>query len=90
MPKDFDYIIRTTQLTIAPVGEPIFSEQATQLTIEDESAGEYLVVTQQSGKEDGRVRIYPEEWPSIKMAVEILLDVIKKGENDKLTQPRHE
>jgi hypothetical protein len=75
-----DYIIRVTQLTIAPAGEPIFSETATQVTIQDEAAGEYLEITQQGGKEGKTIMVNPDEWPSLKMAVETLLDVIKKGE----------
>jgi len=31
---------RTTQLTVAPEGEPIFSERAYTVTIDDEAAGE--------------------------------------------------
>lgn len=72
-----NYRVRVTRLTIVPAGEPIFSEQATHVEIDDEAAGEFVRVTQQPGSTedpDSRaIRIEPTEWPAIRHAIEQLL-----------------
>ena len=42
-----EYETRVTSWTVAPKGEPTFSEMATVVSIDDEAAGEYVVVSQQ-------------------------------------------
>lgn len=62
---------RMTQLTLAPEGEPIFSEQAFVIQIEDDAGGEYLSV--QSNDEqctNGQIRLSPEEWPALRDAID--------------------
>jgi hypothetical protein len=49
-----------------PAGEPIFSEQATEVYIEDEAAGPFVVVAQGEGK----VSMDFEQWPAIRDAIE--------------------
>jgi len=61
-----------------PAGEPIFSEQATEVYIEDESAGPFVVVKQCRVDGDGKVLIDIEEWPAIKDAVEIAFNVCRE------------
>ena len=39
---------RITSLIVLPEGEPIYSERATIVRIEDEAGGEYIVVSQDS------------------------------------------
>ncbi len=71
-----DYIIRVTRLSVMPPKQPLFSEQCTHITIVDEAAGEYLEIEQQSGSNDVKVQtvtVTPEEWPTLKQAVETLL-----------------
>lgn len=41
-----DYTARPTRFTIAPRGEPIFSERATTIEIDDEAGGEFIRVRQ--------------------------------------------
>lgn len=53
---------RITSLIVLPEGEPIFSERATIVRIEDEAGGEYIVVSQDSIPGRGNVAINPEEW----------------------------
>ena len=70
------YTIRVTRLTVLPENEPIFSEMATHFTIDDESAGEFIEVQQESGSiqaMDQKIQINPEEWPVFKEAIERLL-----------------
>jgi len=68
---------RITQITILPEGEPIFSEMATVLTIEDEAAGEYVTITQ---PHDGNIRIERREWQSVCEAIDTLMANISEWE----------
>ena len=74
------YIARITQVTIAPEGEPIFSEMATDICIEDDAAGEYLVL-RQSTRNDGTIAINPEEWDAIKRTIDNMLAEMKAHES---------
>jgi hypothetical protein len=61
--------------------EPIFSEAVTHIEIENEAAGEYLQITQQSGSLDVKeqqIQITPEEWPKIKEAIETLIPTLRE------------
>lgn len=73
-----DYSTRITKLTIVPKGEPIFSERATDVYIEDEAAGEFIIIEQHM-EGYGKVAIDPYEWPTIKAAINQLL---KEGERN--------
>ena len=66
-----EYEVRTTALVVAPVGEPIFSEGATTIRIDDEAAGEFLVVSQTTDTgPDNCIRISPDEWPMLRSAID--------------------
>lgn len=69
------FITRTTRLTVLPQGEPIFSEMATHIEIEDEAAGEFITISQcrDDTDKEQEICIDPEEWPAIKAAVESLM-----------------
>ena len=43
-PQQTEYVTRTTQFIVAPQGHNTFSEDATTITITDESGGEFVVV----------------------------------------------
>ena len=66
---------RTTRLHIMPKGEPIFSDQATVIEIDNEASGEFVVVSQPAmiGDYEGKVCIDAENWPALKDAIEKLL-----------------
>ena len=64
---------RITSLIVLPEGEPIFSERATIVRIDDEAGGEYIVVSQDSIPGRGNVAINPEEWPDIRDAIERMM-----------------
>lgn len=74
----------TTTVTVKPTEESIFSELSTEITLLDEGAGMFLKVTQ-AGKinppGDNSVCINPDEWPYIKDAIELMLEVIKREES---------
>lgn len=70
------YQIRVTRLTVAPPDEPIFSECATDITIVDEAAGEFLEIQQHSIKTDAgnqMIRICTQEWPALREAIDYLM-----------------
>jgi len=77
------YNTRITRLTVLPEGKTIFSEQATHVEIDDESAGEFVKLTQQRDQElddCATVTISPCEWPAIKGAVDQLMGYIELHE----------
>lgn len=74
-----NYKTRVTRLTISPIGHPIFSDQTTNLEIEDDAGGEYVKISQQSDYKDSHSQAFyltPDEWPAVRDAVEILLNTI--------------
>lgn len=56
---------RVTRLHVLPEGEPLFSEQAFTVEIDDEAGGEFVVVSDC----DGKIRLSPEEWPALCRAI---------------------
>jgi hypothetical protein len=72
-----EYETRITQYTIVPKGKPIFDESATDVLIEDEAAGEFIIIRQGSKE----VRIDPIEWGYVKGVVDRLVeDIIHRKE----------
>jgi len=72
-----EYKTRITRLTVNKPNEPIFSELATHIQIEDEAAGEFISIRQYSDLlKVGGVNITAEEWPHIKAAIEQLLPTL--------------
>ncbi len=67
------YETRVTQMFVLPKTEPIFSEMATQVSIVDEAAGEYVEVKQTGRTDLGKIAIDPEEWPMLKCAIDTLI-----------------
>jgi hypothetical protein len=62
----YEYETRTTGVTVAPKGEPLFHDCAMSITIDDEAAGEFVSVKDTHGNE---IRIDPEEWPALSAAI---------------------
>lgn len=71
------YETRIMALLVAPVGERIFSEMATEVRIEDEAGGEFVEV-QQSGDEVGKIRISPEDWPAFREAIDQMITACRE------------
>lgn len=53
------YETRIKTIVVAPVGEPMFSEHATEISIDDEGAGEYVTITQYHGGECQTILLSP-------------------------------
>lgn len=66
-------------MAVAPEGEPIFSEMATHISIEDEASGEFVKVWQISDHaEKGAIAINPDEWPSLCDAIDTMIAACRK------------
>jgi hypothetical protein len=72
-----NYVTRVTQLTVAPKGAPVFSEDATTITIEDEGGGEFVIVSQPGRDKD--IGIMSDEWPAIRDAIDRMIQETTKG-----------
>lgn len=57
------------------------SEQATEIEIIDEGAGEFITLYQDASTKNGLVAITPEEWPTLAGAIEQALDEIRKHQD---------
>lgn len=67
------YEIRTTCLTVNQTGEPLFSEAATEVRVVDEAAGEFVEVSQEGRADLGKIQINPEEWPTLRDAIDQMI-----------------
>ena len=68
-------------MTVLPAGEPIFSEKATVITIEDEAAGEYIKITQQTDatfESNQTVAFDQEEWEEVTDVVNQMFGEIRR------------
>lgn len=64
-------IERITQITLAPEGEPIFSEAAFVIQVEDDAGGEFLSVQCHDDQcANGQIRLDPQDWPALRDAIE--------------------
>ena len=74
------YETRVTALVVLPVGQPTFSEMATTIEICDEAAGEFVEVTQHGRVDIGKIQINPEEWPSLREAIDRMIKACRKDD----------
>lgn len=61
---------RVLCVAVVPVGEPIYSERLTLVTICDDTEGEYVEVSQAGRADLGKIAIDPDEWPALRDAIE--------------------
>jgi len=62
---------------VLPKGEPIYSEQATMIQLEDEAAGLFVVVKQCPNTGEQKISFTHEEWPQIRQAIDRLIKVCR-------------
>ena len=74
-----DYETLIGSLIVVPKGEPIFSEQATVVRLQDEAAGLFVEV-QQMHRNGGLIAIDPEEWPALSDAIDRMIEVARERE----------
>lgn len=75
-----DYEIRVTEWIVCKKGGTIFDDGNVRVRIEDEAAGEFVVVD--SLDENGKVRLNPEEWPTVRNAIEIAVEACRESTDD--------
>jgi len=69
-------------MTVVPVGQPLFSEMATMVTIVDEAAGEYVEVCQSGRVDLGKIAINAEEWPALQAAISLAISNCRSEHHD--------
>jgi hypothetical protein len=68
------YETRILRIAIGVKGEPTFHEGATEIEITDESAGEFLKITQSvDDEEPGTIKIDTHEWPMIRAGIDKMI-----------------
>jgi len=67
------YQTRTISIAVMPTDDPIYSEAVTTVSIEDESGGEFVIVDQSNGGNYGKIAINPEEWPTLRNAIDKMI-----------------
>ena len=74
-----EYETKLTRLTVKPVGEPVYSEMATNISVDDEG-GEYVVLEQLRGSKSESISINPEEWPTLRDAIDKMVALCESNE----------
>jgi len=78
-----EYETRVTSWTVAPKGDPTFSEMATVVSIDDEAAGEFVTISQQGRVDLGKIAIYVNEWPALRAAIDEALSECRSNDEVK-------
>jgi hypothetical protein len=63
------YMTLNTRMHLIPVGESLFCEAGFTVEIEDQAAGEYVVVRSQNPG-DGQISVDSESWPALKELID--------------------
>lgn len=74
-----DYETKIVSVMVVPIGEPIFSELATTITVENEGAGEFLVVSQHGRDGMSKISIDRVEWPALRSEIDKMMGVLSDG-----------
>ncbi len=64
-------------MSVGPHDQPIYSEEATTITIVDEAGGEYVEVSQAGRSDLGKIAINPEEWPELRDTIDRMIGMCK-------------
>lgn len=74
------YIARIKTLAVLPEGDPLFSERCTEVSIDDESGGEFVLIRQPGAiREGNEIAINPEEWPKLRDAIDGMVAQCKES-----------
>lgn len=72
-----NYKTRVTRIVVLPEGDPLYSEMATEISIEE--SGVEFVEVEQCGRTDvGKIQINPDEWPNIRTAINRMIKECRK------------
>lgn len=75
--------VRTMSVVVIPVGEEIYSEQATVVSIDDEGGGEFVCVKQPGMSNQTELRLDVGDWPVVRQAID---DMVKQCRDKGATQ----
>lgn len=74
-PTSAAYHARVTALAVVLTRENcLFAETTTHVRLEDEAAGEFVVVEQSGDDGLGKIHIDPTEWPVLRQAINRMVD----------------
>jgi hypothetical protein len=68
---------RTLKVIVLPEGAPIFSDRATAIEIDDLSAGEFIVISQNREGTVNQLSFDGEDWETVKVAVDDMLKELR-------------
>ena len=72
------YSLHTNSLIVKPVGQSIYCEEATTVSIDDEGGGLFVELSQHHAGGRSRITVVYEEWPLIVAAVNAMFEEIAK------------
>ncbi len=67
--------IQLSAVIVKPEGAPIYSERATIVRMDDEAGGPFVVVEQHARADLGKIMIEPDEWPTIRKAIDQMIQL---------------
>ena len=73
-----EYEARVTQMTVARTDTPTFDSSAVTITVEDNGAGEFVVLKHTATGDN--LGIEPEYWPTIREAINAMIQNCRAGE----------
>lgn len=68
-----EYETRALSIIVLPKDAKVFDERCTTITVEDESGGEFVIVSQRGNVDRGDIAINPEEWPMLRSAIDRMI-----------------
>ena len=74
-----EYETRIMSIIVVPEGEPTFSEFVTEVRIVDEASGEFVEVSQDGRTDTGKIAICPDEWPTLRAAIDRMISECRSG-----------
>ena len=75
-----NYVARVKSLVVLPESEPLFSERCTEVSIDDEAGGEFVLIRQPGAiREGNEIAINPEEWPKLRDAIDGMVASCKEA-----------
>lgn len=76
MPTEYHRLIET--IVIKPVGEPLYAESVTRVSLDDETGGAFVKVAQDTDDGSNCIRIDPDEWPLLRRSIDRIISACKK------------
>ena len=76
------YEERITSVVVIPEGKRLFDPHATIIKLDDEAAGEFLIIQQHADESSGKIRIDIDEWPKVRRAINKMAKRAKLNNNN--------